>query len=120
MTMILGALLTVFVVVVVLRLVARRQLLVKYAALWIGVAILLSALAVFPALLQLLAGLLGFEVPSNMLFFASISLLLVIALQLSLEVSRVERRLQRVAEELALMGEKREPASDPEKDPEAA
>jgi hypothetical protein len=116
----LGVVLTVLVVVVVLRLVARRQLLVKYAVLWVAVAILLSALAAFPALLQWLAGLLGFEVPSNMLFFAGISLLLAIVLQLSLEVSRIERRLQRVAEELALMGVKPEHGDDPENGPEAA
>jgi hypothetical protein len=119
MTMILGVLLTVFVVVVVLRLVAHRQLLVKYAVLWIAVASLLSALAVFPALLERISGLLGFQVASNMLFFAAISLLLAIALQLSLEVSRVERQLQRVAEELALLGVNREPAGDPEKPEEA-
>jgi hypothetical protein len=120
MTMILGVLLTVVVVVVVLRLVARRQLLVKYAVLWVAVAGLLSALAVFPAMLEWLARLLGFEVPSNMLFFAAISLLLAITLQLSLEVSRVERQLQRVAEELALLGANREPAADPEKLTESA
>jgi hypothetical protein len=120
MTMILGALLTVVVVVVVLRLVARRQLLVKYAVLWVAVACLLSVLAIFPTLLAWLAGVLGFEVPSNMLFFAAIVLLLAVTLQLSLEVSRIERRLQRVAEELALMGVSREPGDDPEKDPEAA
>ena len=116
MTVILGAILTVVVVVVVLRLVARRQLLVKYAVLWVAVALLLSALAIFPALLAWLARLLGFEVPANMLFFASICLLLAIALQLSVEVSRVERRLQRVAEELALLGVTREPADDPHRD----
>jgi hypothetical protein len=119
MTMILGALLAVAVVVVVLRLVARRQLLVKYAVLWIAVAGFLSALAVFPELLRWLATLLGFEIPSNMLFFASISLLLAIALQLSFEVSRIERRLQRVAEEVALLGAQA-PDEEPGQDPEAA
>lgn len=104
MTTLLGLLLTVAVVVVVLRLVARRQLLVKYAVLWIAVALLLSTLAILPGVLQFLATLLGFQVPANMLFFAAISLLLAISLQLSLEISRIERRLQRLAEEIALMG----------------
>ena len=120
MTLILGVGLTLFVVVIVLRLVARRQLLVKYAALWIGVAALLSVLAAFPVLLEWLAGFLGFEVRSNLLFFASISLLLVIALQLSLEVSRIEHRLQRVAEELALLGVKPELGGDSQGGPGAA
>jgi len=120
MTAVLGALLAVGVVVVVLRLVARGQLLVKYAVLWIAVAGILTALAVFPPLLDWLAGLLGFAVPSNMLFFASISLLLAIALQLSLEVSRIERRLQRVGEDVAIMGASPEPATDPETDSDAA
>jgi hypothetical protein len=112
MTLILGALLALAVVGVVLRLVARGQLLVKYAVLWVAVAGVLAALAVFPALLAWLAGLLGFQVPANMLFFASISLLLAIALQLSLEVSRIERRLQRVGEEVALLGAERGPGGD--------
>ena len=119
MTTILGVLLTVFVVVGVLRLVARRQLLVKYAVLWIAVASVLSALAIFPGLLERVSSLLGFEVASNMLFFAAIFLLLAMALQLSFEVSRVERQLQRVAEELALLGVNREPASDQERPKEA-
>jgi hypothetical protein len=120
MTLILGGLLAVVVVVVVLRLVARRQLLVKYALLWVAVAGLLSVLAIFPPLLGWLAGLLGFAIPSNMLFFASVSLLLAIALQLSLEVSRIERRLQRVAEEVALMGATRESGADTERHSDTA
>jgi hypothetical protein len=117
-TAVLGVILAVLVVVAVLRLVSRRQLLVKYAVLWIFVASLLFALAFYPPLLAWLAGILGFAVPANLLFFASIGLLLAIALQLSFEVSRIERRLQRVAEEVALMGAKGRSVDDPQRDSE--
>ena len=45
----------------------------------------------------------GFEVPSNLLFFASILFLLLVAVQLSYEVSRLEARTRRLAEDLALL-----------------
>jgi hypothetical protein len=100
-----GVLLTLVAVGVVLRLVLRRVLLVKYAVLWIAVSGLLMILAGFPQLLYWVAGLLGFAVPSNLLFFASIALLLAITLHHSVELSRVERRQQRLAEELALLAQ---------------
>ena len=101
-TTIVGVVVTLVAVAVVLRLVLQRRLLVKYAGLWIAVCVVLMLLAVVPGLLPSLAEMLGFEVSSNLLFFLSTGLLLAITLQLSYEITRVERRLYRLAEELAL------------------
>jgi len=48
---------------------------------------------------------LGFQLPSNLLFFVSILFLLLVAVQLSFEVSRLEARTRRLAEEVALLAE---------------
>jgi hypothetical protein len=108
-----GALGALVVIAVVLRFVTRRRLLVKYAALWLVVSVLLVILALIPGSLSGLADLLGFKVPSNLLFFTGFLLLLLVTLQLCVELSDVERRLQRLAEELAIMQEadERRPAS---------
>ena len=102
-TGIIGAVGAVVVIAVVLRLVVRRKLLVKYAALWLIVSVVLVVMALIPGSLQALARLFGFVVPANLLFFAGFVLLLMVTVQISVELTAVERRIQRLAEELALI-----------------
>jgi len=100
-----GAIGAVLVILDVLRLVVRRRLLVKYAALWLVVSVVLVVMALIPGSLSGLADLLGFVVPANLLFFSGFVLLLLVTVQLSVELTSIERRIQRLAEEVALMQE---------------
>ncbi|MGB8020775.1 MAG: DUF2304 domain-containing protein [Candidatus Nanopelagicales bacterium] len=75
----------------------------RFAALWLVVTAMLTVGALFPSLLERTASALGFEVPANLLFFTAILLLLLVAVQLSFEVSRLEQRTRRLAEDLALL-----------------
>jgi len=75
----------------------------KYAALWLFVSSGLLLFAAFPGVLRWLADLLGVEVPSNLLFLMAAVLLLLVSVQLSYEVSRLEARSRRLAEEVALL-----------------
>ena len=87
------------------RLIATKKLLEKYAALWVLAQ--LSSLIVFlivyfnPSSVQFL----GFEIGSNFLIFCYLLLLSGISLQLSMELSRQERRLEKVATQIALLNE---------------
>lgn len=99
----------VVITATVLRLVHRRQLLVKYAALWLIVSTILVIMALIPHSLTSLADAFGFVVPSNLLFFLGFVVLLLVAVQLSVELTTVERRVQRLAEELALLKDAPEP-----------
>ncbi|MFD1824946.1 DUF2304 domain-containing protein [Mumia zhuanghuii] len=101
-----GAVAAIAIAVAVLQLVVRRRLLLKYAALWLGVGVVLVVVAVIPGFLAWVSELFGFAVPANFLFTVGASLLLLIALQLSVELSRVEQRLQRLVEELAILRER--------------
>jgi hypothetical protein len=101
-TAVLGAVLALLAIFVVTRLVMRRRLLVKYAALWLAVTVALVILALVPGILDFLSRTLGFEVPANMLFFVAFGLLLFVTLQMSVELTSVEARIQRLAEELAI------------------
>ena len=97
-----AALLTLVSVAELLRRGILRE---RFAALWLAVAFVLVFLALFPQALRWSAELLGFQVPANLLFFGSILFLLVLAAQLSSEISSLEARTRRLAEEVALLDE---------------
>lgn len=78
----------------------------KYAVLWLlvsGVAILL---AFMPGALRWISDLIGVEIPSNLLFFVTLVLLVLVSVQLSYELSRHEAKIRRLAEETALLEER--------------
>jgi hypothetical protein len=101
----LGLAAAVVMTVAVAELLRRGILREKFAFLWLAVCAVLLFLAVFPNVLTGAAEALGFELPSNLLFFAAILFLLLVALQLSHEVSRLEARTRRLAEDLALLAD---------------
>ena len=99
----LGVLAAVATCVFIVELLRRGILREKYAALWLGVSATMLVFAVFPRLLPSLSDLLGFALPSNLLFLMAAVLLLLVSFQLSHEVSLVEARTRRLAEEVALL-----------------
>lgn len=88
---------------VLFEMLRRQRLREKYAVIWILVVAITVVLALFPKTLVAAAGLLGVEVPANLLFFGAIMLLLVISIQLSYEIGRLEERTRTLAEEVALL-----------------
>lgn len=106
MTAVVGALAALLVLATVLRLVLRGQLRVRYAGLWLAVAVVVAVLALVPHLLTGTAGVLGFRVPANFLFFAGLVLLVVVGIHLSVAVTTLEDRVQRLVEEFALAAER--------------
>ena len=102
---ILAAIAALITFVFVIDLLRRGVLREKYAVLWLffsGAALLL---AIFPAVLVWLTGILGVAEPVNLLFFVTIVLLVLVSIQLSYELSRHEARIRRLAEEVALLQE---------------
>lgn len=91
------------VLIFVLASLRRGVLREKYAVLWLATGALLVVLSWFPDLLVWAAAALGVQLPSNLLFFLAAVLLLLVSVQLSYEISRVEERSRRLAEEVALL-----------------
>ncbi|MCQ1949503.1 MULTISPECIES: DUF2304 domain-containing protein [Arthrobacter] len=89
--------------VLVLEMLRRKKLREKYAVLWLLVGGGSLILAGWPQLLALVAGWLGVQVPSNLLFAMSIVLLIGVALHLSWELSVVEDETRILAEEVAIL-----------------
>lgn len=105
----------VIVVLVTLRAGRMRE---KYAALWLIVGFAILIVTLWPGLLTWLATLLGVQLPSNLLFFLAILLLLGVSLHLSWEASELEEETRVLSEEVALLDERlrrlEQPASPPE------
>lgn len=93
----------VLVLLLTIELLRRRQLREKYAAIWLVVGCLAVVSAFAPHLLESVARALGFSVPANLVFALAVLVLLMVGMQLSLEVGRLEDETQRLAEEIALL-----------------
>jgi len=100
---VLGLIGSVVVLVAIVEMMRRHRLREKYAVIWFFVAAGVLTLAIFPGLLTGTAGLLGVQVPVNLLFFAGSLVLLVLTLQHSYELGRLEEKTRTLAEELALL-----------------
>ena len=85
------------------RILRSGQLREKYSALWLILGSAIVVLGVWPDLLGWAARLLGVQLPSNLLFFLAILLLLGVALHLSLAVSKLEEEARTLAEEVAIL-----------------
>jgi hypothetical protein len=93
----------VAILVVLFELLRRHQLREKYAVLWAFIAFGVVAVALVPGLLRGMADLVGVQVPANLLFFIGSMLLMMISLQHSFELGRLEEKTRTLAEELALL-----------------
>ena len=100
---VLGVIGSVVVLVAIVEMMRRHRLREKYAVIWFLVATGVLTLAVFPGLLAGTADLVGVQVPANLLFFVGSLVLLVLTLQHSYELGRLEEKTRTLAEELALL-----------------
>ena len=99
---VLGLIGSLITLTLLFELMRRRRLREKYAVFWALVALLTLLVAIFPQLLSMAADLVGVAVPANLLFFLASMLLLVVSIQHSYELGRLEDRTRTLAEELAL------------------
>ena len=110
----LGIVGAVATLVVLFEMLRRQRLREKYALIWFVVAMCTVLLVVFPSLLNRASALVGVQVPSNLLFFAASMLLLLLSIQFSYEIGRLEDRTRTLAEEIALLSLKLEQLTDEE------
>lgn len=101
----LAALAAVIVLIFIVDLLRRGVLREKYAVLWIFVSGVAIVFALFPASLEWITQRAGVNYQSNMIFFLTIMLLVLVSVHLSYELSRHEARIRRLAEEVALLDE---------------
>lgn len=89
--------------VVIVKLVASKRLTMKYSFLWLGLILVIIVCGLFPIIPYTLSDWLCFEAPSNFIFLVAIFFLLAIALSLSIIVSKQQRKITTLVQELSIL-----------------
>lgn len=95
---------------VVLEFVRRRKLAESFALLWTGVAVGAFVLILARPVIDRFAEVVGIESGTSVVFSLAILFLLVVSVVLSVHVTRLEARVEMLAEEVALLHGVRHPA----------
>ncbi|WP_194397795.1 DUF2304 domain-containing protein [Microbacterium atlanticum] len=98
-----GAVLMLSVVIELLR---RRRLRERHAVWWLIATTLAVIAGLFPGLLVWVADLVGVVLPANLVFFVSIGMLVLVAIQHSAELTDLESETRVLAERTALLEER--------------
>jgi hypothetical protein len=101
--LVLGCVGSVTTLVLLFEMMRRHRLREKYAVFWAIVALFALVVTVFPVTLVWMSDVVGVQLPSNLLFFLASMVLLVISIQHSHELGRLEERTRTLAEEVALL-----------------
>jgi hypothetical protein len=96
----------VVVLACILELLRRQQLREKYAAIWLGIGIVVAPLGFFPTVLNGVAHKIGVANGASLVLFAGFILVLLVCLHLSWEASRLEAETRILSEEVALVRSK--------------
>lgn len=88
---------------VIVRLVKRKQLTMKYSFLWIILLFVILLCAILPIIPYRISDILRFETPANFIFLVAIFFLLAIALSLSIIVSKQQRKITTLIQEVAIL-----------------
>ncbi|GAA1444851.1 hypothetical protein GCM10009641_64760 [Mycobacterium cookii] len=113
---ILGVVGSVVILLSLFEMLRRHRLREKYALIWGIVALGALTVAAFPGLLSWATTVLGLQVPANLLFFVASLVIMMLTLQHSSELGRLEERTRTLAEDVALLQVELERRSSVEKD----
>lgn len=89
--------------IIVLSLLKRKRLALKYTLLWLFTAVAMLILAIFPEILQVVAGLVGIQTGMNTLYVFMIAFIMMILMSLTSIVSVQTERIRKLAEANALL-----------------
>lgn len=89
--------------VLIINMLRKRELELKYVLGWMGCDIILLIFAVFPQLMTGISNFLGIYAPVNMIFFLGFVFSLIIIFSLTVALSRVTARVRRLAQTVALL-----------------
>jgi hypothetical protein len=100
---VLGILAALFTLTVVVEMLRRRRLRERHAMWWLVAGLLALLIAVFPDLLEGFSAWLGFSVPVNLVFFVSLFILFLVALQHSWELTKLEDHNRKLVERIVIL-----------------
>lgn len=96
------AIVIVLALCVIINMIRRKALELRYALTWLGVGAVVLILDLFPGIMTQLSRLMGIALPSNMLFFLGFCFSLAIIFGLTIAVSKMSTRINDLTQEMAL------------------
>ncbi len=87
----------------VARMLRRHNFKSKYSLLWLAVAVIMGILATFPGLIDNASYAVGVDYPPAAFLGVAVAFLLLVVVQFSWELSRLEERSRVLAEEVAFL-----------------
>jgi hypothetical protein len=113
---VIAAVIAIAFMVLILEMIRRHRLQERFSVIWFFAGLLMLIGAAFPALLELVANAMGVRDTNVALFSLVLLLLLGLALNFSVLVSRQAEQITRLAQEQALEEARREPPPEPDAD----
>lgn len=94
---------TLLIGIQLIRFVRHRVIKEKYVWLWLCLDILAIIFILWPSGLTKIADFAGFDVPSNMVFFVVMAVLVFVEIHQAFTVSKLEEDRRRLTEEIAIL-----------------
>jgi hypothetical protein len=94
---------SVFACIILLRLITKYKLEIKYSLLWFLLNILLIVLSIFPDILNFISDQMGFKDSVNALFSFGILILILIVFSFTVALSRMSTRIRNLTQEIGLL-----------------
>jgi len=89
--------------VLILRYLSKKELNLKYSLAWIFADISMLIVTIFPRIIDTIGGLIGIAAPVNTIFLFSGMFMILILLTLTFIVSRLNNRVYRLTQSVALL-----------------
>lgn len=100
---ILGIAAATFTFVLVIEMLRRGRLRERHAIWWLVAGFFAILISLFPNILIWFSATLGFEVPINLVYFFSLFILFLVALQNSSELTKIEDHNRSIVEKLMIL-----------------
>lgn len=105
-TQILVIVVALLALIMIFQLIRKKKMGLKYALLWIVLAVSILILGCFPQLITWIAHFFGVQIPINMLFFIGFCFSLLIIFSLSAALSRNSEKIKKLTQEMGLLEKK--------------
>lgn len=97
---------TLFYLFVILKAIKNRKMQISLSLFWIFTGIILLVAAIFPNLFGYISNLLGFETTSNMIFCITIFLAFYLIFNLTMMISKENKKTTKLVQEISLLKNK--------------
>lgn len=91
---------------IILNMLKKKMLLLKYSLLWLLTGVILLSILLFPQTLFFITDLLGIIIPVNALFMLAILFMILILMSLTVIVSKQNKKIVILVQNIALLEER--------------